>query len=264
MEPLYDRQEISRSYFFPQPGGALPSWEGAGPVKLALPDGTALGGFWCHGATGRPTLLYLHGNGECIAHQLHHWPDWARGCRANIFFCDYPGYATSDGQPSLTGCCQTALAALDHLLAQPADQVPWVVLMGRSVGSIFALHAAAARPDARVRGLALESGIADLKPRLAMRVPYELVGIPRAEIEAQLDRDFDHRAKIQSLNYPVLILHTHHDGLVPAENSELLARWAGPRLHRLVLFDRGDHNSIQWENETEYRQHLCHFLEALE
>ena len=261
-EKLYDRPEVSQTYFFPQPGGPLPRTGDAGPASLSLADGTPIGGYWSHPLKGAPTMLYLHGNGECIADQLDHWPTWAAEAGLNIFFVDYPGYASSDGLPSLGTCCQAAMAGLDFLLQCPGEVVPSVVLAGRSVGSIFALHVAGAARSPRLKGLMLESAIADLKPRLEIRVPYEHFGIDRTAINQQLDRDFDHRAIISGLSYPALILHTRHDSLVPCWNSEHLARWAGRNLHELVLFDQGDHNTIQWLNEAAYRHALCSFVAA--
>jgi pimeloyl-ACP methyl ester carboxylesterase len=263
MSKLYDLPQVSQTYFFPQPGAPLPTTERAGPVRLELPDGTPIGGFWSRPRKAAPTILYLHGNGECIADQLAHWPLWADRAGANIFFVDYPGYASSRGDPSLTTCCQAAMAALDYLLSRSRVEVVMVLLAGRSVGSIFALHAAARSSSPRLGGLMLESGIADLKPRLAMRVPYEQVGIDRAAIEAELDRDFDHRGTLKNISFPVLIMHTLHDGLVPADNSRLMARWAGQRLFRLVLFDIGDHNSIQLLNERAYQSHLAELVQAV-
>ena len=259
-QPLYDDPGITGTYFFPMPGGPLPGQGRSGPVALSLPDGTAIGGYWCRELDGAPTMLYLHGNGECVGDQLNHWPHWAAEAGANIFFVDYPGYATSDGVPTFTSCRLAAAAALEHLLSRPEHEVPGVVLAGRSVGSIFALDAAASCPPARLRGLLLESGVADIAPRLQIRVAYERLGIDRAELERQLARDYDHRQKMESLACPVTILHTRHDSLVPCHNSEQLAAWAGARLVRLELFDQGDHNTIQWLNRGAYQEHLAELL----
>jgi len=250
-DPLYDRPEVCSTYFFPQPGVPLPARAGAGPVALALPDGTPISAYAVRSLDGAPTLLYFHGNGETIADQLGHWPDWAREAGANIFFVDYPGYALSRGDPTFTSCRQAARAALDHLL----DQGERVVLAGRSVGSIFALDAAAARPD-RVAGLMLESGVADLWQRLELRGPWHAVGFDPARFEQEVKRDFDHQAKLSSLGCPILVLHTRQDSLIPCWHAEQLARWAGERLLRLVLFEEGDHNTIQLLNEAAYCAHL--------
>lgn len=260
MSKLYDRPEVCRTYFFPMPGGPLPAGDHAAPLDLWLPDGTRVGAYGSRPLGGAPMLLYLHGNGECIADQLGHWPGWARRAGANILFVDYPGYATSDGAPTFTSCRQAAAAALAHLLAQPASEVPAVVLMGRSVGTIFALDAAARASSPRVRGLVLESGVAELAPRIDMRLDYARVGIDRAAIHADLAADFDHQAKVRALGVPLLVLHTRHDSLVPSWNSERLAAWAGDSLHRLMLFEAGDHNDIQWVNGEAYVEALAEFV----
>jgi len=260
MSKLYDRPEVCATYFFPMPSGSLPRHDHAEPVDLALPDGTPIGAYWCRPLPGAPTLLYLHGNGECIEHQLGHWPGWAREAGCNVLFVDYPGYATSDGSPTFTSCAAAAVVALEFLLAQPAAAVPLVIVAGRSVGTIFALHAAATTTSSRVHGLLLESGVADLKQRLAFRVPFESAGIDRGAFDAELDADFDHRAKLQRSRGPVLVLHCRFDSLVPAWNGEQLASWAGQRLLQLALFDVGDHNSIQLLNAEPYRAHLAELV----
>jgi pimeloyl-ACP methyl ester carboxylesterase len=261
--PLYDRPEVTRTYFFPQPGGPLPRRPGAGPVRLTLPGGERIGAYWSRPLRGAPVLLLCHGNGETIHDQLSRWPRWARTAGANLFLLDYPGYATSEGEPTFTTCRQAARAALRHLLARPSREVPVVVPVGRSAGSLFALDLAATSRSPRVRGLVLESAVADPSQRLADRFDLIATGLPRETILEQMSRDFDHRDKLARGRVPVLVLHTRGDQVVPAWNAERLAAWAGDRLYRLVLFDRGDHNTIQTENEAAYRGHLADFLRRI-
>ena len=116
--------------------------------------------------------------------------------------------------------------------------------------------------ECRSRLTEWEHSVADLKARLAFRVPFEQWGIDRQRFDAQVEQDYDHQAKMAQLACQVLILHTRHDGLVPSWNSEILARWAGERLFRLVLFDVGDHNSIQLFNADSYRANLADFIAA--
>jgi len=261
---LYDRPEVCRTYFFPQPAGPLPESDNAGPVALALPDKTQIQGYWSRPLASAPTLLYLHGNGETIGDQLMHWPEWAREAGANIFFVDYPGYARSGGRPTFTGCRQAARAAFDHIEAEGTR----VIVAGRSVGSIFALDLAAAVPG-RLAGLMLESGVAELVQRLEMRWPAIAAGsgadIDRDRLVAEVARDFDHRAKLSRLEQgcPVLVLHTRMDSLIPSWHGERLAEWAGDRLLRLVLFEEGDHNSIQLLNGEDYLRHLTELVSAV-
>ena len=257
---LYDLPEVCDTYFFPMPGGPLPLSERAGPVDLALPGGVRLGAYHSAPRPRAPTILYLHGNGECIADQLGHWPAWATAAGANILFVDYPGYASSDGEPTFTSCRQAAWAALEYLLDQPEGEVPAVIMAGRSVGSIFALDAAARATSPRVRGLILESGVADLVKRLELRLSFAPLSFSAEQLYAQVRQDFDHQAKLGGLSFPVMILHTRGDSLVPCWNGEQLARWAGARLQELALFERGDHNDIQAINARAYQALLKKFV----
>ncbi|MBN2360352.1 MAG: hypothetical protein JXR83_12940 [Deltaproteobacteria bacterium] len=262
MTKLYDRPEICRHCFYPQPGRQLDRSDLGEPVVLALADGTRIGGFWCHPSPDAPTLLYLHGNGERIADQLETWPSWAQRAGANIFFVDYPGYATSAGSPTLSGCCQAAQVALDFLLARDGDQVPAIIVVGRSIGSLFALDVVARNPGPRLSGLALESGIADLCQRLAVWVPHHQLAIDRPALEAAVAADFDQRAKLGRVEVPVLVLHTERDAIVPIWHGEQFAAWAGSHLLRFVRFEAGDHNTIQLFNEGTYVAALADLVNA--
>ncbi len=258
MPRLYDSPEVCRTYFFPQPGGPLPERADAGPVSLRTAAGEARG-YWSRPHAGAPTLLHLHGNGECVSDVLPLWSYWATGLEHNLFLLDYPGYGESEGTPCFTSCREAAHAALAFLLEQPA--VPWVAIVGRSLGSLFALDLAAGHADSsRVRALVLESAIADLKQRLALRVAYEAVGLDRAALERELDEDWDAQAKLARVRCPVLVLHCRQDSLIPVDHAERLARWAGERLHALQLFAEGDHNTIHVENAAEYHAALRAFL----
>jgi pimeloyl-ACP methyl ester carboxylesterase len=261
MSELYDHPEVSRRLFFPVSGDPLPE---TGEVLRVAIDGGSICACWCRPLAGAPTLLYLHGNGECISDQLRLWPLWARDCGCNICFVDYPGYGDSDGRPSLSGCVAATGAVASALLRHPAAELPGLILMGRSLGSVFALALAARLADEpRLRGLILESAISELRQRLEVRVPYEQLGLDRAVTEAAVARDFDARAQLARSPAPVLILHCLGDSLVPVSHSRQLAAWAGPRLHRLVLFDDGDHNSIQALNAWDYQQALKELVAAV-
>ena len=124
--PIYDHPEISRRYFFPQPATPLQEDENNRRVDLKLGDGTSLSAFAIQVCAGAPTLLILHGNGESMADQLEHWPLWAAAIGVNLFLLDYPGYADSEGEPSLSACRRAARAALEHVLARPEAEVPAV------------------------------------------------------------------------------------------------------------------------------------------
>lgn len=259
----YDHPRISERYFFPQRGPAPQDAPQRTALRLASDDADArTAALWIHPLPAAPTLLYFHGNGEQIADQLDHWPSWAQAVGLNLLLVDYPGYGSSGGLPSLSSCRSAARAALAWLLAR--EDAPRIVVGGRSVGSIFAIDVASACPTERLAGLFLESGIADVVQRLALRVPYEQLGLDRESVEAAVARDFDHAAKLATIGAKVLVLHCQQDSLVAAEHGEALAGWAGEQLLELLLFEQGDHNTIQWINEAPYRAALARLVAASE
>ncbi len=130
---VLDDPTLNRRYFFPRPGAFRgPTWVDVGDAELACAynqvDGADL------------TVVHFHGNGEVVR-------DWLEeglaerfaplGC--NLLLAEYRGYGMSTGMPSLG----RMLDDVERVIAQ-ADLPPErLVLFGRSVGSIFAIHAAA-------------------------------------------------------------------------------------------------------------------------
>jgi pimeloyl-ACP methyl ester carboxylesterase len=263
MEKPYDHPEIDRRYFFPEVGRRPSASDIGQPVDLQLESRPeVVSCFDCRlFGVGAPTLLYFHGNGERVVHQLPQWPEWAHLAGANIFLVDYPGYGASSGEPSLSSCAAAARAAMAHLLRRDGTQ--GIIIGGRSVGSIFALDVAAHYADnLALRGVFIESGISDIVERIDLRVPYRDLGLDRQAIESAVRQDFDQKKKMEALACPVMILHTEHDGLVDRSHAERLASWAGKRLFHFELFEAGDHNSIQLYNEAAYRELLQQFISA--
>lgn len=234
---LLDHALLAERYFFPRPDRPA-----AGePWSVVVRDATLSGARV--GRHGGRALLHFHGNGEVVADWVG---DFARSFEAagvDAFFAEYRGYGGSTGRPAMSAMLDDALAAFDATGRAPAD----VVVYGRSVGSLYALHVAAHRP---VRALVLESGIADVYERIAHRVRAEELGVSSEDLRRAFHESFDHRAKMSATRCPVLVLHTVNDGMVEKQHAERLAEWAGPRA-TLVLFPLGNHNTIHALNSEE-------------
>lgn len=247
MPDLTNHPLIAARYFYP--GGRKPASRVDVPV-----DGAVLA-CGVHRVDPRGfTVVHFHGNGEVVA-------DWqgvldaalnSRGWDA--FLAEYRGYGGSTGEPLLGKLLDDVGAII--AAAGPPEKL---VVMGRSVGSFFALEAVSLFPQ--IGGLILESGIADALERLLLRAsPAELGGTP--EQWAALEQRLDHRAKIGGYAGPTLIMHTRHDGLVDVSHAQRIAEWAGGDA-RLRIFERGDHNSILWENSTDYFAEISALLDAV-
>ncbi|WP_027716785.1 alpha/beta hydrolase [Desulfuromonas sp. TF] len=245
---LLDHPLITQRYFFPRPSAlADPLWVDAGDVRLA-----------CHlhqveGAAR--TLVLFPGNGEIVDDYLGDFVELIGRMGCSTFLVGYRGYGRSQGQPQLG----RMLADVDSIVRVAGDPRR-LIFFGRSVGSIFAIEAAARFPEAA--GLVLESGIADVLERLLLRVdPEELGASPEALAGAVAER-LDHRRKLARFPGPVLVMHTRHDGLVDVSHGERLYRWAAGK-KQMEVFPRGDHNSIMAVNAREYFDLLERFVEEL-
>ena len=171
----------------------------------------------------------------------------------NCLLAEYRGYGRSTGQPAMGQMLHDVERIVD-VLGRPEGEV---VFFGRSVGSIFAIHAASCFPGAA--GLILESGIADVAERLLLQVHPTELGVTAEEFTVAVAEGLDQRGKLAAFLGPVLVMHTRGDGLVDVSHGERLHAWAlGPK--RLRVFEQGDHNSIMFTNARDYFEEVAAFL----
>ncbi len=178
----------------------------------------------------------------------------------NVLFAEYRGYGASTGaRPSLGGLLDDTAA----ILAALGERSENVILFGRSIGSLFAIELAARDPN--VRGLILESGIADPLERTLFRVTPEELGVSHDELAAAIAARLDHREKLGRYKGPLLVLHAANDQLVVPSHAERNFTWsaAAPGEKELILLPRGNHNSIFPSNYGEYIGALRRFLVRL-
>jgi pimeloyl-ACP methyl ester carboxylesterase len=238
MTAYLDDPVLSQRLFFPRRAFLSdPLWVDCGDARLACalvaPHAGAL------------TVVHFHGNGETVADGLGLLAAPFTALGVNVLFASYRGYGLSSGEPALV----SMLADVPRIVEAAGLDPERTVFFGRSLGSLYALHAVSCFPDAA--GLVLESGIADVLERVLVRLDPEEVGASLEEIEAEVSASFDHRAKLAGYPGPVLVLHTRHDGLIDVSHAERLHGWAGER-SRLRVFGAGDHNSILGDNWGEY------------
>lgn len=245
---IADHDIISQRYFFPQrrplPGATMVDVDAA---ELACYE---------HDAGHDVTLVHFHGNGEVVAHYVPGFAETVAGLGANSFFAEYRGYGGSTGVPRL-GAMLDDVAPIREAVAAPDEQI---VVFGRSIGSIYAIEFAARHPN--IGGLVLESGIADVLERILLRAtPAELQTTLEA-MQEEFGRLFDHEQKLGKYTGPTLVLHAENDHLVDKTHAERNADWAGGEVD-LVLFERGDHNTIFGANRDGYLEALGEFLRGV-
>lgn len=200
-------------------------------------------------------MLHFHGNGEVVADYV---PEIERvftdmGC--NIVLAEYRGYGGSTGEPLLGKMLGDVDAIFDAIEASASE----VVVFGRSVGSMFAIELASRHP---LRGLILESGIADPFERVRLRIKPAELGVSEAEMKAVFADHLDHRAKLGRYSGPMLVLHAEHDGLVDVSHAHRNHAWAAGSNKQLEVFASGNHNSIMGVNWDAYWAAVRSFIHS--
>lgn len=244
---LLDHPLIAERYFFPRPESPPdPLLVDAGDARLACRRVV-------RGADGL-MLVCFHGNGEIVADYVHDFEPAALDLGLDVFLAEYRGFGGSSGEPLLG----KMLDDVDAVVRATGVPVERLLVFGRSVGSIFAIELAHRHPG--IAGLILESGIASPLERLRLRVSAAELGATEAAFEAEVTRRLNHRRKLGAFTQPLLVLHAVRDHLVDVSHAERAHAWAGSQEKKLVLFPRGDHNSIQLENHAAYWAAVASFV----
>ena len=173
----------------------------------------------------------------------------------NLLLAEYRGYGMSSGEPGLVAMLEDV-----PLIVEASGVTPErIIFFGRSLGSLYAAHGASLYPQAA--GLIIESGLADPLERILVRIEPHHVGATVESLQAAVNRHLNQKQKIQTFKGRVLIMHTRNDDLVSVSHAERLYEWAHePK--ELLVFDRGDHNSILAANERAYFDAVASFISA--
>ncbi len=246
MADVLNHRLISERYFFPRDGSFVaPFWVDCGDAKLACS--------YHEIDPAAKTLIHFHGNGEIVDDWQGDFVSLIQQMGCNVFLAELRGYGQSTGEPQLGKMVDDVVATV-AALSRPANEL---IFFGRSVGSIFAIQAAAQFPQAA--GLILESGVADVLERLLLRVEPSELGVTAAEFEAEVDCKLNHQRKMAAFPGPVMVLHTQNDGLVDVSHGQRLYDWAvGEK--KIKIFPQGNHNDIMYVNAREYFSLIAEFI----
>ena len=245
---LVDHPLISHRVFSPRPTNLEPT------CRVDV-EGAHLGcySFRRHSQAG--TVLYFHGNGELAAEYATGSAEFFLCLGVNVCFAEYRGYGASTGTPTL-GAMLGDGERIVRALGVPAERL---VVFGRSLGSVYAIELARRLPQ--IAGLILESGIADVYETWPVAdSTLERCGFTRGELRQEAATHFDHRAKLQGYEGPLLVLHSAYDQLLDRTHAERLHNWGGGSDKRLVVFPNGNHNTILSANYMEYVREVAQLL----
>jgi len=244
---ILDHRLISNNYFYPSYSKLEKAFFiQSGKNKLAC--------LYKKVPNSKKTIIHFHGNGEVVSEYIDSdiiSPEYS------VLYAEYRRYGASEGEkPTLTGILQD----VENIIKAVDTPLEDIILFGRSVGSIYALHGAYLFPT--IGGLIIESGISDVLARVLLRVSPKKISSTMDELVIEDKKYFDHEMKIKKFQGKTLILHTKHDSLVHSSNAVELYKWAN-KPKSLHLFDRGDHNDIFYTNYSDYISIVDDFIASV-
>lgn len=196
-------------------------------IRLPMPDGSTVAGFYSEIPSARATLLFHHGNAEDLGDIRPFLLDLQRRLRINVMGYDYPGYGTSEGRPGEQRVYDSAEAAYRYLVKEQGIAPETILHYGRSLGGGPAIRTAARHPAG---GMILDSTFVSTF-RVMTRWPL----VPWDK--------FPNLATIGDVECPVMIIHGTADQTVPFWHAgKLYSRLSNPGL--LITVDKAGHNNL--------------------
>lgn len=228
---------LQRSVLFPIPSveRIAPSAAGFREVEehlLTTADGEKIVVWHMPAKSGRPVILYFHGNGDYLAGFFPRFRDFiADGI--GIVAPAYRGYSGSSGKPSEQGLLLDAEAA--YAFAGARYAAGSIVVWGFSLGSGVAVALAAQHPVGKLILEAPYSSMADVAAGAFPILPVRLL----------LKDTFRSDLRIARVKAPLLAMHGGRDGTIPIALGEKLFALANePK--QFIRFPEGSHNDLDY------------------
>ena len=195
--------------------------------KALQPDGAEFAD-----AANRPTVIFLYGNGACMAYCTDIF-QIIRKLGLNVIIPDFEGYGMSGGKPSEKGCYAAADAAYDYLLSRSDVDPRKIVPIGWSLGAAAAIDLASRRPVMGIVTISAFTNLPDMAKQIVRWFPMSFI----------LKYRFDNIGKLAGITCPILIIHGTEDELVPFTMAPLLAAAAKGNVQRYNVQGAG-HNDV--------------------
>ncbi len=218
-------------------------------VTLNTEDDIQLHGWYIPHKQSQDVLLFFHGNAGNISHRRDSIKIFHR-LGLSVLIIDYRGYGKSQGVPDEQGLYLDAGAAWRYLTEEKGIAARNILIFGRSLGGAVATQLAS---EVQARGLILESTFSSAKDFARSVFPL----LSRLLI---IRYDFNTAEKIQQVNYPVLVLHSPDDEIMPFDLGEKVYLSAN-QPKRFVKM-KGDHNYGFILSQPGYQQALAEWMKS--
>ena len=214
-------------------------------IAIKTGDNLLLSAWYLPAPDPRHVLMYCHGNAGDLRDWVHAMPPFLQmGCSMLLF--DYRGYGKSQGKPSEAGLYLDGEAVWNWVAAKAEDEGVTTVILGKSLGSAIATHAAAQTPPAM---LILDSAFTSMREIAMSTTPW----LP----DAMLPELYESLNEAPQLTCPTLLVHGRNDTLVPlSHGQQLYEAMTCPKTINII--DGADHNNLS--SFPEYNAAIQAFL----
>ena len=241
---ILDHPIVSRNIFFPRSTTVEPSF-------FVEVEDASIACYLQQPFPDAGTVIYFGGNGELASEYATGYADLFLDMGVNICFVEYRGYGMSTGVPTLINMLGDGEKIVKALGVAPEK----LVVFGRSLGSLYAIELVDRIPQ--IVGLVLESAIANLGDSLSLTTVINQLNYSEAEIMGEINAYFSLQQKLQNYFGHLLVLHTEKDGILDRSHADQLNSWAGGCNKKLVIFPKGNHNTILFANFTSYLRQVA-------
>lgn len=219
-------------------------------VALDTADNVQLHGWYIPARQSEHVLLFFHGNAGNISHRRESIEIFHR-LGLSVFIIDYRGYGKSAGKPDEAGLYRDAAAAWRYLTDEKSFADHRILIFGRSLGGAVATRLAA---GVQARGLILESTLSSAQDFARQVLPL----LSRLVFTRY---NFNTAEYIRHVNYPVLVLHSPEDEIMPFALGEKVFRSAHEPKRFVTM--QGGHNTGFLQSQPGYAQEIADWLKSI-
>jgi uncharacterized protein len=245
---------VESQIFFPDPllictpSEALLDYE---DVWFNTSDDVRLHGWIVPSAGSSALMLFCHGNAGNISHRVDNLRR-LHDIGLNVFIFDYRGYGQSSGQITESGFYLDAEAAYTVAREHAAAKNLKLVMFGRSLGGIAAVHLGARHACS---GLILESTFTHMAAMARVHFPLPVPG-------GLLRHKLNALEKIGRIKAPVLFVHGDRDDIVPINlGRELFDATKAPK--EFMTIQGAGHNDTYFVGGSAYFDKMRDFISSL-
>jgi uncharacterized protein len=188
-------------------------------------------------------VIYFPGIGESAYDDLKRAMILCQSNRLNVVACDYRGYGSSVGEPTLEALLADSQAIYNHVCAKYRPTS--IFVYGHSLGTTAALNLGA-RTTNRLNGIILEAVFTNAKDAFSSiggGLPWPWSKLIKLQVSQKLtDWKPQPEDLAASVKCPLLIIHGTKDRIFPVSMAETLCRKAASQEKELLVIDGAGHS----------------------